>query len=333
MDRTALLTSLFDPSGFGLEIGPGYNPLLASGTATALKRWTIRDADGLRTKYRNAAVDLSRIEDLTYVSDGRPMVDIIGQRARYDFVIASHVIEHVPNLVGFLNDCDALLAEGGVLVLAVPDKRHCFDVLQATTGDVLQAFHEGRTRHPPGAVFDEIAYGALRGGKPGWGFGERGRFSFFHELSKAKLMFDQACEPCAGLCRHPRVALHTLELPPIPAGSGRRGRDAAPRGALRGQRGNRVLRDAHGRRRRVSRRLSGIGPAGARRRAAGRAGLTSDREYGRGSTGRRQRPLPFEDVKSTCRTGRRCRPARSTAAGTRRRPWRDLPGRSDRRGA
>lgn len=197
MDRTALLTSLFDPSGFGLEIGPGYNPLLAKRDGYRVETLDYTDAEGLRTKYRNAAVDLSRIEDVTYVSDGRPMVDIIGQRARYDFIIASHVIEHVPNLVGFLNDCDALLADGGVLVLAVPDKRHCFDVLQAisTAGDVLQAFHEGRTRHPPGAVFDEIAYGALRGGKPGWGFGERGRFSFFHELSKAKLMFDQACQP------------------------------------------------------------------------------------------------------------------------------------------
>lgn len=197
MDRITRLKSLFDPTGFGLEIGPGYNPLLPKRDGFRVETLDYTDADGLRTKYRNAAVDLTRIEDVTFISDGRPMVDVIGERERYDFIIASHVIEHVPNLVGFLNDCDALLKPSGTLVLAVPDKRNCFDVLQpvSTAGDVLQAFHEGRTRHAPGAVFDEIAYGALRNKKPGWGPGERGAFSFFHDLPKAKVFFDRSCQP------------------------------------------------------------------------------------------------------------------------------------------
>lgn len=195
MDRVARLKSLFDPNGFGLEIGPGYNPLLPKREGFRVETLDYTDADGLRQKYRNnPAVDLSRIEEVTYISDGRPMLDVIGERARYDFIIASHVIEHVPNLIGFVNDCEALLKPDGMLVLAVPDKRQCFDVLQpvSTAGDVLQAWHEGRTRHAPGAVFDEIAYGALRGGKTGWGPGERGAFSFFHDLEKAKRLFDQS---------------------------------------------------------------------------------------------------------------------------------------------
>jgi 2-polyprenyl-3-methyl-5-hydroxy-6-metoxy-1,4-benzoquinol methylase len=47
---------------------------------------------------------------------------VIGERHRYDWIVASHVID-VPNLVAFLIDCEALLKPGASLVLAVPDKR------------------------------------------------------------------------------------------------------------------------------------------------------------------------------------------------------------------
>jgi hypothetical protein len=43
-----------------------------------------------------------------------------------------HVLEH--NLIGFLNDCDSLLKKDGVLSLAVPDKRYCFDSLSTFNG-------------------------------------------------------------------------------------------------------------------------------------------------------------------------------------------------------
>jgi hypothetical protein len=51
-------------------------------------------------------------------------------------------------MLGFLKDCETLLKQGGILVLAVPDKRRCFDLLQplTSTGMILQAHAERRVR-------------------------------------------------------------------------------------------------------------------------------------------------------------------------------------------
>ena len=44
-----------------------------------------------------------------------------------DFVIASHVIEHLADPLGFLDDAHRVLRVGGVLLLLVPDRRCTFD--------------------------------------------------------------------------------------------------------------------------------------------------------------------------------------------------------------
>jgi predicted SAM-dependent methyltransferase len=44
-----------------------------------------------------------------------------------DFVIASHLIEHLPNPLGFLKECQRVLRANGILYLVVPDKNHTFD--------------------------------------------------------------------------------------------------------------------------------------------------------------------------------------------------------------
>ncbi len=44
-----------------------------------------------------------------------------------DFVIASHLIEHLPNPLGFVKDCYRVLRPSGVFYLVVPDKNYTFD--------------------------------------------------------------------------------------------------------------------------------------------------------------------------------------------------------------
>jgi SAM-dependent methyltransferase len=195
MERKQLLLSLFDLSGVGLEIGPGFDPLVPKSSGRRIETVDHASAAELREKYRNAAsVDISRIEEVDYVWDGRPLADIIKKKAYYDYIVASHVIEHTPDMLGFLQDCQALLKEDGVLVLAVPDKRRCFDVFQSltSTGMVLQAHLDHRTRHAPGQMFDFIAYNGLRDGKSGWTFDADGALTFAHSLDFARYGFDQA---------------------------------------------------------------------------------------------------------------------------------------------
>src|SRR3990172_3786519 len=44
-----------------------------------------------------------------------------------DFVIASHLHEHVPNPLGLIRECHRVLRNNGVLYLAAPDKNYTFD--------------------------------------------------------------------------------------------------------------------------------------------------------------------------------------------------------------
>lgn len=187
--RTTLLRSMLPLHGQGLEIGPGYNPLLPKAEGFRVETADYTDADGLRAKYQgNPHVDAGRIEPVDHVlNEGRTLAEAVGRPGAFGYVIASHVIEHTPDMLGFLKSCEALLAPGGVLLLAVPDKRHCFDVLQplASTGAVLQAHLDRRIRPTPGAVFDDVAYNAVREDAIGWTAADTRPLRFFAPLDAA----------------------------------------------------------------------------------------------------------------------------------------------------
>lgn len=53
--------------------------------------------------------------------------------APFDYAVASHVFEHLPNPVGWLRDVAALLVPRGVIALAVPDRRFTFDFFRRET--------------------------------------------------------------------------------------------------------------------------------------------------------------------------------------------------------
>jgi hypothetical protein len=54
---------------------------------------------------------------------------------RFDYVVACHAIEHVPNPIGYLEELAGLLdsKKPSFIVLAVPDKRHTFDCTRSST--------------------------------------------------------------------------------------------------------------------------------------------------------------------------------------------------------
>ncbi|MDQ0996857.1 putative SAM-dependent methyltransferase [Phyllobacterium ifriqiyense] len=189
MNRTELLLSLFDSSGFGLEVGPSYNPLLPKSKGYNVETVDYADAATLRRKY---SANASQIEEVDYVSDGSSLLELIGQKERYDFVFASHVIEHVTDIVRFIQDCEALLKPTGVLVLAVPDKRFCFDTLRpvSTVGAALQAYIEKRTRHTPGMLFDHQLSICTKAGGIVWIEPTFDDVALVHEPKQAQDLFE-----------------------------------------------------------------------------------------------------------------------------------------------
>ncbi|MBI2769631.1 MAG: methyltransferase domain-containing protein [Burkholderiales bacterium] len=192
--RRDRLLALFDSTGLGLEVGASFNPLLPKKDGYNIEILDHLSAEDLVGKYQGATgADVSRIEPVDYVSSGGSLFDAIGKPGRFDYIVASHVIEHTVDLLGFLQDCERLLTPTGVLVLAVPDKRYSFDVMRplTSTGDVLQANLDKRTRHSLGALFDEVAYNSLRSGAPGWAPGSDGPLTFVCDLSRAKQIFEE----------------------------------------------------------------------------------------------------------------------------------------------
>lgn len=81
---------------------------------------------------------------------------------RPDLVIANHVIEHVPDMIRWLQDVRAIMAEGGRLFLSVPDRRFTFDYFKPDTDavDVLRAYDERLVRPSKYQIMRHLYYHA-----------------------------------------------------------------------------------------------------------------------------------------------------------------------------
>src|SRR4051794_4349755 len=127
-------------TGDGIEIGALHRPLVVPRTARV--RFVDReDVAALRRHYP----ELQDLELVTIdiVDDGESLATLAD--ASVDFVIANHFIEHTQSPLATLRSHLRVLRPGGVLYLAVPDKRHTFDVAREVTPleHVLHDLEEG----------------------------------------------------------------------------------------------------------------------------------------------------------------------------------------------
>jgi SAM-dependent methyltransferase len=67
---------------------------------------------------------------------------------KFDYVVSSHNIEHSPCLISFLNNIDKCLKNEGLIFLAIPDYRYCFDANKSVSNliDILDAYYTKRIR-------------------------------------------------------------------------------------------------------------------------------------------------------------------------------------------
>lgn len=183
--------------GIGLEIGPSHSPLVPKRDGYEVEILDHATAEELHAKYKELGIPedkLNNIEVVDYVWSGEAMDELTGKRDYYDYIVASHVVEHTPDLVSFLSQCEAMLKPGGVLSVAVPDKRYCFDFLRpnTTTGGVMQAYYDKRICHTPGVVFDHFSTVAFRNGCHTWEKDDSSPLTFVHELDEAMVMAEKA---------------------------------------------------------------------------------------------------------------------------------------------
>lgn len=126
--------------GEGIEIGALHQPLVVPSAARV--RYVDRyDVDGLRGHYPElSALPLVPVD---IIDDGERLPSLPDASA--DFVIANHFIEHTQSPLATLRNHLRVLRPGGILYLAVPDKRHTFDIDRDVTPleHVLRDLDEG----------------------------------------------------------------------------------------------------------------------------------------------------------------------------------------------
>jgi predicted SAM-dependent methyltransferase len=157
--KDKLLHHIDPPNQLGIEIGALDRPIVTRQMGQI--RYVDHDTtEALRVKYADPStqIDTSKIVDVDYIWGEKGLGELLQAESPVDYLIASHVIEHVPDFVGWLNEIHSILKPGGILSLAVPDKRRCFDYLRnpTRTGDVIDAYLKKKKKPSPGQIFDDV---------------------------------------------------------------------------------------------------------------------------------------------------------------------------------
>lgn len=157
LSRPAQLFDRIDQQGgIGLEIGALGNPA-ALRSAGKIYYADYCSTEQLRENHRgNSTVSTDSFVDVDFVTNGGPLQPVVPPDLRFDYVIASHVIEHVPDIISWLQDIGSIMKPGGIVSLIVPNKLHTFDIRRSLSEqkDFFSAYIEKRRKPAPIQVFD-----------------------------------------------------------------------------------------------------------------------------------------------------------------------------------
>ena len=161
--RDKLLDGLDLERMAGVEIGALTSPIVSKQEAGERILYVDHlDTEGLRQKYSDDQLAGATLVDVDRVWGEQTLQDCIGPGLKVDYVLNSHVIEHVPDIVTWLQEIHAILRPDGRLRMAIPDRRYTFDFLrrESTLADALGAYVQ-RARSPlPRAILDHFLYEA-----------------------------------------------------------------------------------------------------------------------------------------------------------------------------
>ena len=194
MERKEKILYHVELDGQGLEIGPSHSPIVPKKAGYKVDTIDHMTREQLVEKYTSEDVKLENIEEVDFVWSGQPYAKLTGKTAYYDWIIASHIIEHSTDFIGFLNDCDSIMKDIGVISLVVPDKRFCFDHFRPHTGiaEIIDAHNKESTIHSPGTVAEFFLNIVYRDGQNGWDYLKEGEYEFVHQLDEARAEISKA---------------------------------------------------------------------------------------------------------------------------------------------
>ena len=168
--REKLISGLDLRHAVGIEIGPLDRPIITKQDGEVIYV-DHADTASLRNKYKDDPnVENVAIVNVDAVWGAQTLQEAVGPDRKVDYIVASHVIEHVPDLITWLEELRTVLKPGGEVRLAVPDRRFTFDYMrrETTPADALNA-HLARARIPlPIAILDHALNGATVSNIDAW---------------------------------------------------------------------------------------------------------------------------------------------------------------------
>ena len=168
MDRTKIILEGIGKEALGIEVAPWLAPVAARRDGYNVRIIDVFDTETLRSRGpadpHQADRDLGLLEEVDWVGSATEIATLVPAdlHGKIDYIVSSHNFEHLANPIKFLNGCATVLRPGGILTMAVPDRRGCFDFFRPHTviGDWIEAFREDRQRPTPRQVFDSKSMSA-----------------------------------------------------------------------------------------------------------------------------------------------------------------------------
>lgn len=119
------------------------------------------DREDLAMRLSNeSAVAIANLVEVDIVWNADRLEEALGEHQPVDFVLASHVFEHLPNPLGWLETLRPILSNKGRISLAIPDKRFTFDRERPETrvSEWVAAKLENRSIPPIHLALEAVMY-------------------------------------------------------------------------------------------------------------------------------------------------------------------------------
>lgn len=132
--REYIRTKILEPDQRILEFGPLTRPTVTRETHPKVSYADVRSTEDIKKLYSSndylastgIKVDLNSIVNIDYVINGT-YKESFKNVEKFDVVLLSHVIEHMPDIITFFEDIINVINKNGKLIIIYPDARYCFD--------------------------------------------------------------------------------------------------------------------------------------------------------------------------------------------------------------
>ena len=150
-----------------IEFGPLNNPTLSKNLFDVVYV-DYASTSVLREKKYDQTINPEDIVEVDYVWGGKPLSEIIHQK--FDYAVACHVLEHVPDFIGWMFDVHSILNPSAILGLVLPDCRFTFDCCRqlTTLGELLESYLYRRTTPSVQQIFNHCFDAVVVDKKDAW---------------------------------------------------------------------------------------------------------------------------------------------------------------------